>query len=106
MKAGTRREAKTASGDGRWGSTLSGNPQRRRRGGARKHSPAVGRSCLLFDVVLEKQSGKGSSVKIEQVSVTHVRSSVGVTESCTEYISPNPHQKFTCFVNIERYMLT
>jgi len=39
---------------------------------------------LLFDVVLEKQSGKGSSVEIEQVSVTHVRSSVGVTESCTE----------------------
>ena len=38
MKAGTRREAKTASGDGRWGSTLSGNPQRRRRGGARKHT--------------------------------------------------------------------
>jgi hypothetical protein len=47
----------------------------------------------LFDVVLEKQSGKGSSVKIEQVSVTHVRSSVGVTESCTEYISPNPEEQ-------------
>jgi hypothetical protein len=43
-----------------------------------------GEVVLLFDVVLEKQSGKGSSVKIEQVSVTHVRSSVGVTESCTE----------------------
>jgi hypothetical protein len=55
--------------------------------------PSCGENCLLFDVVLEKQSGKGSSVKIEQVSVTHVRSSVGVTESCTEYISPNPEEQ-------------
>ena len=83
VKAGTRREAKTASGDGRWGGTLSETP-----GGGeeepRNTAQLWGEVVLLFDVVLEKQSGKGSSVKIEQVSVTHVRSSVGVTESCTE----------------------
>jgi hypothetical protein len=78
VRAGTRRKAKTASGDGRWGGTLSETP------GGGEEEPRNTAQLWGFDVVLEKQSGKGSSVEIEQVSVTHVRSSVGVTESCTE----------------------
>ena len=70
----------TGGGGAHWVETPGGGGEEEPRNTAQLWGEVV----LLFDVVLEKQSGKGSSVKIEQVSVTHVRSSVGVTESCTE----------------------